>query len=296
MKREEIEVIEDSILNPNNMSSKNNNNINNYSLKNNNNNRINEREHETFGILNGNNIISENIINSNYSRDDQDNENLQKGKSIQIDYEPENLIDMKRFLSALNRKIQVDDNKLIYIFREIRLRIFRRNNRQLGELTLYELFMYDLFGTLSKSSYLFHELINNQILNLEVMKILNALASMNKGRNYLLAKETLIDDIVQCMIREKTDSDLRQKCLGTIQKFTLRSQPQNKLIELNVIHYIVNLFAYEADSLSDYTIEYGLALIMNLSLRKAGREKFEAIADKTIKFYRSLWIKIIFKF
>ena len=291
VKREEIEVIEDSILNPNNMSSKNNNNINNYSLKNNNNNRINEREHETFGILNGNNIISENIINSNYSRDDQDNENLQKGKSIQIDYEPENLIDMKRFLSALNRKIQVDDNKLIYIFREIRLRIFRRNNRQLGELTLYELFMYDLFGTLSKSSYLFHELINNQILNLEVMKILNALASMNKGRNYLLAKETLIDDIVQCMIREKTDSDLRQKCLGTIQKFTLRSQPQNKLIELNVIHYIVNLFAYEADSLSDYTIEYGLALIMNLSLRKAGREKFEAIADKTIQILQKFMDK-----
>jgi hypothetical protein len=283
VKKEEIEVIEDSILNPNNVSSKNNNNIsniNNYSLKNRNN-RIIERERDTFGESNNNNIINENNIN-NYSRDEQDNENLQKGRSIQIDYEPDNLIDMKRFISALNRKIQVDDNKLIYIFREIRLRIFRRNNRQLSELTLYELFMYDLFGTLSKSSYLFHELINNQILNLEVMKILNALASMNKGRNYLLAKETLIDDIVQCMIREKTDSDLRQKCLGTIQKFTLRSQPQNKLIELNVIHYIVNLFVYESDTLSDYTIEYGLALIMNLSLRKAGREKFEAIADKTI--------------
>ena len=198
---------------------------------------------------------------------------------------------MKRFIQALNRKILVDDNKLVYIFREIRLRIFRRNNRKLSELTLYELFMYDLFGTLSKSSYLFHELINNQILNLEVMKILNSLASLNKGRNYLLAKETLIDDIVQCMIREKTDSDLRQKCLGTIQKFTLRSQPQSKLIELNVIHYIVNLFAYEADSLSDYTIEYGLALIMNLSLRKAGREKFEAIADKTIQILQKFMDK-----
>jgi hypothetical protein len=151
--------------------------------------------------------------------------------------------------------------------------------------------MYDLFGTLSKSSYLFHELINNQILNLEVMKILNALASLNKGRNYLLAKETLIDDIVQCMIRENTDSDLRQKCLGTIQKFTLRSQPQNKLIELNVIHYIVNLFACESDTLSDYTIEYGLALIMNLSLRKAGREKFEAIADKTIQILQKFMDK-----
>ncbi len=287
VKKEEIEVIEESLLNANNISLKNNN-VNNYSLKNNNN-RLIENERNTFGASDNNNIINENI--NNYSRDEQDNENLQKGKSIQIDYEPDNLIDMKRFISALNRKIQVDDNKLIYIFREIRLRIFRRNNRQLSELTLYELFMYDLFGTLSKSSYLFHELINNQILNLEVMKILNALASMNKGRNYLLAKETLIDDIVQCMIREKTDSDLRQKCLGTIQKFTLRCQPQNKLIELNVIHYIVNLFAYESDSLSDYTIEYGLALIMNLSLRKAGREKFEAIADKTIQILQKFMDK-----
>ena len=310
VKNAEIDTIENSMLNQNNLSSKkNNNNTNvvNYSMKNNINN-IKLGDKDTLGNSNGNmNILNEkendNNIN-NYSRDENDNinnnnidnienqnENIQKGKSIQIDYEPENLIDMKRFISALNHKIQVDDNKLIYIFREIRLRIFRRNNRQLSELTLYELFMYDLFGTLSKSSYLFHELINNQILNLEVMKILNALASLNKGRNYLLAKETLIDDIVQCMIRESTDSDLRQKCLGTIQKFTLRSQPQNKLIELNVIHYIVNLFACESDTLSDYTIEYGLALIMNLSLRKAGREKFEAIADKTIQILQKFMDK-----
>ena len=312
VKNDEIDTIENSMLNQNNLSSKKNNNNNNtnvvnYSMKNNINN-IKLGDKDTLGNSNGNmNILNEkendNNIN-NYSRDEKDNinnnnidnienqnENIQKGKSIQIDYEPENLIDMKRFISALNHKIQVDDNKLIYIFREIRLRIFRRNNRQLSELTLYELFMYDLFGTLSKSSYLFHELINNQILNLEVMKILNALASLNKGRNYLLAKETLIDDIVQCMIRESTDSDLRQKCLGTIQKFTLRSQPQNKLIELNVIHYIVNLFACESDTLSDYTIEYGLALIMNLSLRKAGREKFEAIADKTIQILQKFMDK-----
>ena len=312
VKNDEIDTIDNSMLNQNNLSSKKNNNNNNtnvvnYSMKNNINN-IKLGDKDTLGNSNGNmNILNvkenDNNIN-NYSRDENDNinnnnidnienqnENIQKGKSIQIDYEPENLIDMKRFISALNHKIQVDDNKLIYIFREIRLRIFRRNNRQLSELTLYELFMYDLFGTLSKSSYLFHELINNQILNLEVMKILNALASLNKGRNYLLAKETLIDDIVQCMIRESTDSDLRQKCLGTIQKFTLRSQPQNKLIELNVIHYIVNLFACESDTLSDYTIEYGLALIMNLSLRKAGREKFEAIADKTIQILQKFMDK-----
>jgi len=89
------------------MSSKNNNNINNYSLEKNNNNRINERDNGTFWKFNGNNIISVNIINNNYSRDEQDNKNLQKGNRIQIDYEPENLIDIKRFLSALKRKFKL---------------------------------------------------------------------------------------------------------------------------------------------------------------------------------------------
>ena len=211
------------------------------------------------------------------------NESIQQGKSIQIDYEPSNLIDMKKFIMALNHKIKVDDNKLWFIFREIRLRIFRRNDIKLRQLTLFEAFYYDIFGTLSKSSNLLHQLLSNIILNLEVMKLLNSIASLNKGRNYLLSKENLIDDIVQCMINEKTDSELRQNCLGAIQKFTLRAEPQNRLIELNVIHYIVDVFSKQGDSLSDYTTEYGLALIMNLSLRKAGREKFESVAEQTLK-------------
>ena len=211
------------------------------------------------------------------------NESIQQGKSIQIDYEPSNLIDMKKFIMALNHKIKVDDNKLWFIFREIRLRIFRRNDVKLRQLTLFGAFYYDIFGTLSKSSNLLHQLLSNIILNLEVMKLLNSIASLNKGRNYLLSKENLIDDIVQCMINEKTDSELRQNCLGAIQKFTLRAEPQNRLIELNVIHYIVDVFSTQGDSLSDYTTEYGLALIMNLSLRKAGREKFESVAEQTLK-------------
>ncbi len=80
------------------------------------------------------------------------------------------------------------------------------------------------------------------MLNIEVMKLLNSIASY-KGRNYLLSKENLIDDIVECMISEKIDSELRQNCLGAIQKFILRAEHQNRLIELNVIHYIVDVFS-----------------------------------------------------
>lgn len=203
-------------------------------------------------------------------------------KSIQIDYEPSHLIDMKKFVTSLSKRTD-QENKQWYIFREIRVRIFRRSDITLKQLTLYSIFYYDLFGTYSKSSNMIHYLLSNEILNLEVMKLLNSIASLSKGRNYLLAKDTLIDDIVQCMIREKGDTDLRQNCLGTIQKFTLRTTPQNRLIELNVIHYIVDVFTYESNSLSEYSMEYGLALIMNLSLRKEGREKFEAVSDRIMQ-------------
>ena len=127
------------------------------------------------------------------------------------------------------------------------------------------------------------------------MKLVNSLANFNCGRNYLLAKNTLIEDIVKCMIAEKSDTELRQNCLGAIQKFTLRNQPQNKLIELNVIHYLVDIFTYQYDYLSDYSKEYGLALLMNLSLRKEGKEKFEAVGEKIIKilikFLRNIEMK-----
>ena len=217
------------------------------------------------------------------SIDIQNQNEISIQKSIHIDYELSFLIDMKKFIQALTHKIQIDDNKLWFVFREIRLRIFRRPDLALKHLTLYSIFYYDLFGTLSKTSNLLQSLLLNQTLQLEVMKLINSLASLNKGRNYLLAKDTLIDEIVQIMIRENNDTDLRQNCLGSLQKFTLRAAPQNRLIELNVIHYIVDVFTYEANNLSDYTVEYGLALIMTLSLKQAGREKFEAVAERILQ-------------
>ena len=38
-------------------------------------------------------------------------------------------------------------------------------------------------------------------------------------------------------------TELHQNCLGAIQKFTLREEPQNRLIELNIINYIIDVFS-----------------------------------------------------
>ena len=230
-----------------------------------------------------NNTLNYKVQNLFDSNKKESINNLKNENNSKIYNNLNNIIDMEKFIQALNNKIYIEDEKLIHIFQEIRFRIYNKENRNLQELTLYEIFYYDLFGTLSKNSTIFKRLLSNKNLNLEVIKLVNSLANFNKGKNYLLSKNTLIEDIVKCMISEKNDSELRQNCLGTIQKFTLRNEPQNKLIELNVIHYLVDIFSYQCDSLSDYTIEYGLALLMNLSLRKEGKEKFEAVGDKIIK-------------
>ena len=227
-----------------------------------------------------------NLFNSSIKKDldIQKNEIIKKERENQVIYTYKNsLLDIKKFIQALNHQIYIEDEKLVHIFQEIRLRLYNKENKELRELTLYEIFFYDLFGCLSKSSTLFKQLLSNKNLNLEVMKLVNSLANYMTGKNYLLSKNTLIEDIVKCMIAEKNDTELRQNCLGTIQKFTLRKNPQNKLIELNVIHYLVDIFTYQSNSLSDYSKEYGLALLMNLSLRKEGKEKFEAVGEKILK-------------
>ena len=214
---------------------------------------------------------SNNILNSSK---EIKKEKINKGEIKQ------SLINMKKLSLILNSKHPVYNEKIAHLFKEIREKIYSKDNT-IRLTTLYQIFYYDILKTLSNNSN-FKQLLSNKNVNLEVIKLVNSLANYNIGKNYLLSKSNIIDDIFKCMISENIDTPLRQNCLGALQKFSLRNEAQNKLIELNVIHYLIDIFMFQANNLSDYTIEYGLALLMNLSLRKEGKEKFEALGEKII--------------
>ena len=214
---------------------------------------------------------SNNILNSSK---EIKKEKINKGEIKQ------SLINMKKLSLILNSKHPVYNEKIAHLFKEIREKIYSKDNT-IRLTTLYQIFCYDILNTLSNNSN-FKQLLSNKNVNLEVIKLVNSLANYNIGKNYLLSKSNIIDDIFKCMISENIDTPLRQNCLGALQKFSLRNEAQNKLIELNVIHYLIDIFMFQANNLSDYTIEYGLALLMNLSLRKEGKEKFEALGEKII--------------
>ena len=58
---------------------------------------------------------------------------------------------------------------------------------------------------------------------------------------------------------------------------SLRRRPQELLIENDLIRWTVNTLTTERDILSEYSYEYGTALLMNLSLRTLGKIKCEDI-------------------
>ncbi|KOO34262.1 lish domain-containing protein armc9-like protein [Chrysochromulina tobinii] len=82
----------------------------------------------------------------------------------------------------------------------------------------------------------------------------------------------LIQRLCSLLTSEAVDTVARQNCLGALQKLSLRRQPQNAMIQSGVIAWLVTQLA-DTDALSQYAIEYGTALLMNLSLRSEGRTK-----------------------
>ncbi len=198
--------------------------------------------------------------------------------------------DLSLFINSINNDNDEDSKlkaaiKLNFVLREIRCRLTRKKNFDLKQYTLYGVIYYDLFGIRPNSSLLLNKksnfdfLISEPTLLVETLKLINSLCNEPKGRNYFLEKETFIEDIVSIMKQEAKETEIRQNCLGIIQKLTLKSSPQIKLIELNMIHWITLILIEDSEEgISEYTLEYGLALLMNLSLRKSGRDKCEELA------------------
>jgi hypothetical protein len=94
---------------------------------------------------------------------------------------------------------------------------------------------------------------------------------------------SMVEDLFNSLKSEKQDTELRQNILVTLQKFSPRLDPINKLIELGIVKWLIDVFTYEMNTLSESTIEYGLALLLNLSLNKNGRNKFEEDSERTIQ-------------
>ncbi|XP_074654207.1 lisH domain-containing protein ARMC9-like isoform X2 [Tubulanus polymorphus] len=115
-----------------------------------------------------------------------------------------------------------------------------------------------------------------------IARLFNAFASLNQGRSYLSLNSDLLKALMDNLRAETKDSLTRENILGALQKLSLRRNLQSAMIEEGIIRWLVDVLE-DNDSLSDYTLEYSVALLMNLCLRSSGKKSCVEISQKILK-------------
>ncbi|XP_075363176.1 lisH domain-containing protein ARMC9 isoform X2 [Mycteria americana] len=118
-------------------------------------------------------------------------------------------------------------------------------------------------------------------------RLINAFASLAEGRVYLSQNPTLLRMLEERLKAEDKDSLTWENVLGALQKFSLRRALQSAMIKDGLIFWLVDVLT-DTDCLSDYTLEYSVALLMNLCLRSAGKKMCARIANHVLKVLSDL--------
>ena len=122
----------------------------------------------------------------------------------------------------------------------------------------------------------------------QLSKFINTMASDCSGREYLLSNQsTIVVPLLNAVRNEKMDTLFRQHLLGALQKLSLRRVSQSIMNQNAWVAYLLDLFE-DLEGLSEYTIEYGAALLMNLCLRTLGKKACLADPARTLRILNEL--------
>ncbi|KAM4041567.1 lisH domain-containing protein ARMC9 isoform 3-T4 [Anomaloglossus baeobatrachus] len=127
----------------------------------------------------------------------------------------------------------------------------------------------------------------NEVVRQYTARLINAFASLAEGRVYLSQNPHLLHSLEETLKVEDKDSVTRENVLGCLQKLSLRRQMQSAMIKDGLILWLVQELE-DTDHLSDYTVEYSVALLMNLCLRSAGKKMCGERAGLVLKVLSDL--------
>ncbi|XP_018096826.1 lisH domain-containing protein ARMC9 isoform X1 [Xenopus laevis] len=117
--------------------------------------------------------------------------------------------------------------------------------------------------------------------------LIDVCASLGYGRVYLSQNPRLLHSLVEAWKAEEKESIARETVLGILQKLSLRRSMQSAMIKDDLIFWLVRELE-DPDHLSDYALQYTIALFMNLCLRTAGRKLCSRDADHVLKVLSDL--------
>ncbi|XP_038147689.1 lisH domain-containing protein ARMC9 isoform X1 [Cyprinodon tularosa] len=127
----------------------------------------------------------------------------------------------------------------------------------------------------------------NEVVRQYMARLINAFASLAEGRIYLSQIPILLHLLTEALRKEDKDSLTWENVLVALQKLSLRRRQQTAMIADDLIGWLVDKLQ-DSDCLSDYTLEYSAALLMNLCLRTKGKRKCAENAKHVLKVLTDL--------
>nr|XP_019954026.1 PREDICTED: lisH domain-containing protein ARMC9 isoform X2 [Paralichthys olivaceus] len=127
----------------------------------------------------------------------------------------------------------------------------------------------------------------NEIVRQYMARLINAFASLAEGRVYLSQIPILLKLQMEILREEEKDTLTRENVLVALQKLSLRRSQQTAMIADNLISWLVDELQ-DSDCLTDNSLVYSAALLMNLCLRTKGKRKCAENAKHVLKVLTDL--------
>jgi hypothetical protein len=140
-----------------------------------------------------------------------------------------------------------------------------------------------------KSSLLWEQLLEPET-KLAFFTLLNELSGDYIMRTYLIQNKELIEILINCILNLEIDTEELQNAVGILQKLSLKVEAQDLMVSKGIIKALFIVLDNKRGLMSEYTLEYALALLMNLSLNPKAKIIIEEDVELNyIKTLMELW-------
>ncbi|XP_024898983.1 lisH domain-containing protein ARMC9 isoform X6 [Pteropus alecto] len=181
------------------------------------------------------------------------------------------------------------DRLKAFLLQALRWRLTTSHPGEQRETVLQAYVSNDLLDCHSHSQRSVLQLLHSrsEVVRQYMARLVNAFASLAGGRLYVAQSTKLLRVLEERLREEDKDTATRENVLGALQKLSLRRPLQTAMIQDGLIFWLVDILK-DPDCLSDYTLEYSAALLMNLCLRSAGKNVCAKAAGLVLKVLSDL--------
>lgn len=190
--------------------------------------------------------------------------------------------------------MQENDRTKCLLLQALRWRLTRSVSGEQRDTVVDAFISNDLFGCRPVSKQNGYSLVQllrspNTVVRQYTARLYNAICSLQKGRTYLNGYPNGVRQLLSVLIwlEDEADRMTKEHLLGCLQKLSLRRSLQTIMIEGDMIAWLVKILS-DFESLSDYMLEYAIALLMNLCLRSTGKRKCGEISEDALKVLSKL--------